>query len=96
MNYGITHYFPGGTKENYEAVMTAMNQAHGVVLPKGQIFHAAGPAAGGWMIVAIHDAKESWDRFLADIFFPAVQKGIPGGFTSPPTETTFNVESLHK
>jgi hypothetical protein len=95
MNYGITHYFPDGTKENYEAVMAAMNAPYGVVIPKGQLFHAAGPAAGGWLIVAIHDSKASWDKFLADIFYPAMQKGIPGGFTSPPTETTFSVPALH-
>ena len=32
-------------------------------LPDGQIFHAAGPSAGGWMIVAVHESKESWERF---------------------------------
>ena len=58
MNYGITHFFPGGTKENYEASIAAVHPAKGV-LPKGQIFHAAGPATGGWQIVATHDSKES-------------------------------------
>jgi hypothetical protein len=96
MNYGITHYFPGGTKENYDAVMAAMNTVRGRAIPEGQIFHAAGPAPGGWMIVAIHDSRQSWDLFWADVALPAFKKGIPGGFTSVPTETTFDVESLHR
>lgn len=96
MNYGITHYFPGGTKESYDAVMAAMNTTRGRVIPEGQIFHAAGPAPGGWMIVAIHDSKQSWDRFWADVALPAFKQGIPGGFTSAPTETTFDVQSLHR
>ena len=29
-------------------------------LNAGQIFHAAGPSANGWTIMAVHDSKESW------------------------------------
>ena len=95
MNYAITHYFPGGTKENYEASIAAVHPAKGV-LPKGQIFHAAGPAAGGWMIVVIHESKESWERFRDETLLPKMGKGIKGGFASPPTETTFDVFNLQK
>ena len=93
--YGIIHFFPLGTKVQYEAVMTAMNGKLGAI-PKGQMFHAAGPAAGGWQIVAVQESKESWDRFMRDVFVPLVTKGIPGGFTSPPTETTFDVSHLYR
>jgi hypothetical protein len=89
MKYGIMHFFPGGTKAEYEAIMIAMNGKLGTI-PKGQIFHAAGPAPGGWVIVAVQESKESWDKFVADVFVPLVTKGIPGGFTGPPTETTFD------
>lgn len=95
MNYGITHFFPGGTKENYEASIAAVHPAKGV-LPKGQIFHAAGPAAGGWLIVAIHESKENWEAFRDGILMPAMGKGIKGGFASPPTETAFSVHNLVK
>jgi len=53
MAYGIAHFFPGGTKTQYEATMIAMNGKLGVI-PEGQIFHAAGPSAGGWQIVGVH------------------------------------------
>lgn len=56
------HFFPGGTKEQYEASIAAVHPNR-KTLPKGQIFHAAGPSTGGWTIVAVHDSKESWGAF---------------------------------
>ena len=50
------------TKENYEASIAAVHPGPGV-LPDGQIFHAAGPSPGGWTIMAVHESKESWERF---------------------------------
>ena len=62
--------------------------------PKGQTFHAAGASAGGWTVVAIHDSKESWERFRDGILMPRLKQGIKGGFTTPPQETTFDVHRL--
>jgi hypothetical protein len=94
MAYGIVHHFPSGTKSQYEASLAAVHPAGGA-LPKGQTFHAAGPSAGGWTIVAIHDSKESWEKFRDGILKPAMSKGIKGGFTSPPQETAFEVQNIH-
>ena len=94
MTYGISHFFPGGTEAQYAATMVAMNGEAGVI-PEGQIFHAAGPAEGGWQVVAVHDTKESWDAFVESVFVPRVTAGIQGGFTVPPTETTWEVTHLH-
>jgi hypothetical protein len=93
MAYGLVHHFPGGTKEQYEASIAAVHPADGV-LPEGQIFHAAGPSAGGWTIIAVHDSKESWERFRNGILFPAFEQGIEGGFTTEPQETVFDVHNL--
>ncbi len=93
MAYGLVHHFPGGTKEQYEASIAAVHPADGV-LPEGQIFHAAGPSAGGWTIIAVHDSKESWERFRDGILVPRMEQGIDGGFTSPPQETVFDVHNL--
>jgi len=90
MAYGIVHFFPGGTKEQYEASLAAVHPNKNT-LPKGQIFHAAGPSAGGWTIIAIHDSKESWERFRDDTLMPRLQQGVKGGFTTPPQETAFEV-----
>lgn len=78
----------------YEASIAAMHPAGGA-LPKGQTFHAAGPSTDGWTIVAIHDSKESWEKFRDGILMPAMSKGIEGGFTSPPKETAFEVQNIH-
>jgi predicted dienelactone hydrolase len=83
MSYGIVHYFPGGTREQYEASIAAVHPSRDS-LPKGQIFHAAGPSAGGWTVVAIHDSKESWEQFRDEISMPKAQQGIKNGFTTPP------------
>jgi hypothetical protein len=93
MAYGIVHHFPGGTKAQYEASIAAVHPGKGL-LPKGQIFHAAGPSAGGWTIVAVHDSKESWERFRDEILMPRMGQGIKGGFATPPQETAFDVYNL--
>ena len=95
MAYGIVHHFPGGTKEQYEASIAAVHPSRDV-LPKGQIYHAAGASAGGWTIIAIHDSKKSWEQFRDEILMPRMQKGIKGGFPTPPQETTFEVHHLVK
>jgi hypothetical protein len=95
MAYGVMHFFPGGTKEQYEASIGAVHPSRDV-LPKGQIVHAAGPSAGGWTVVAVHDSRESWEQFRDTILLPALGKGVEGGFTSPPQETVFEVYNLQK
>ena len=62
MAHGVVHQFAGGTEEQYRASIAAVHPSDGS-LPEGQVFHAAGPSADGWTIVAIHDSKESWERF---------------------------------
>jgi hypothetical protein len=60
-------------------------------LPDGQIFHAAGPSPGGWTIVAVHESKESWQRFRDGILMPRLKEGIAGGFPTAPEETEIDV-----
>lgn len=90
MAYGIVHQFPGGTKAQYEASIAAVHPSDGS-LPAGQVFHAAGPSDGGWTIVAIHDSKESWEKFRDEILMPRMAQGVEGGFTVMPQETAFEV-----
>ena len=99
MAYALVYHYPGGTKEQYEAAVAAVDPVHAADpskhrLPEGQIFHAAGPSSGGWTIIAVHDSQESWDRFNNDILMPRIQQGIAGGFTTPPQETAFDVDTL--
>jgi hypothetical protein len=90
MAYGIVHQFAGGTKEQYEASLVAVHPSDGG-LSEGQVFHAAGPSADAWTVVAIHDSQESWERFRDGILTPRLYEGIDGVFAAPPQETAFEV-----
>jgi len=89
----IVHHFSGGTKAQYEASIAAVHPSR-KTLPKGQIFHAAGPSDGGWTIVAVHDSKASWQRFRDGVLMPRMKQGIKGGFKKPPHETAILVHHL--
>jgi hypothetical protein len=91
--YGIVHFFAGGTKEQYEASIKVVHPDR-KTLPKGQLYHAAGPSTGGWTIVAIHDSKKSWETFRDKTLMPALKKGVDGGFKGPPQEQAFEVDNL--
>ena len=43
----ITHFYQGGTAEQYRAVLDAAHPDG--ALPPGQLYHAAGPTDGGWL-----------------------------------------------
>jgi hypothetical protein len=93
MAYAIVHHFPGGTEEQYEASLAVVHPSRSS-LPDGQTFHAAGPSAGGWTVMAVHESQESWERFRDNILMPRMQEGIEGGLPTPPQETTFEVHNL--
>jgi hypothetical protein len=93
MAYGIVHFFPGGTREQYDATLAAVHPDK-KTLPKGQLYHAAGPSAGGWTVVAIHDSKGSWERFRDEILMPRIKQGVKGGFATAPQEQAFEVYNL--
>ena len=93
MPYGVIHFFAGGTQEQYEASIAAVHPGAGL-LPDGQIFHAAGPSEGGWTIMAVHESRQSWEQFRDGTLLPRMHAGIAGGFTSPPEETTVDLDTL--
>lgn len=88
MSYLITHFFEGGTKEQYEKVLDAAHP--GGSLPAGQTYHAAGATDGGWLVVAVWDSKQSCDTFMQSTLMPTLQK-LEGGFAGPPQERAAEV-----
>jgi hypothetical protein len=94
MAYGIIHRFPGGTKEQYEAAVARVHPADG--LPEGQMIHVAGPTDDGWIVIAVHDSKESWERFRNNTLLPGLGDLGDEGFAGPPDETTYEVEVLEQ
>ncbi len=90
MTYLMTHFWPGATEDQYRATVEAVHPPGG--LPKGQLYHAAGPTEGGILIVAVWDSKESADRFMSETLMPAMP--VDGGVTGHPEERVaeaFNV-----
>ena len=95
MAYAIRHHFPNGTKEQYEASLSAVHGGLGADdLPDGQIFHCGGSEDGGWTIFAVHESKESWERFRDNVLRPTLQAGIAGGFEGPPMEDGYELHTL--
>jgi hypothetical protein len=90
MAYLLTHFWPGGTEEQYRATLAAVHPSDG--LPAGQISHAAGPTDGGYLIAVLWDSKESADRFLSETLIPAMP--LDGGFQGQPDERGAEVANL--
>jgi hypothetical protein len=93
MAIAIIHFFPGGTKKQYDAALAVVHPSR-TQLPKGQLYHAAGASPGGFTIIAVHDSKESWEAFRDNVLRPKLAAGIPGGFTTEPKETVFELDNL--
>jgi hypothetical protein len=93
MAYGVVHFFPGGTKEQYEASIASVHPSR-KQLPQGQIYHAAGPSGNGWVVVAIHESRESWEKFRDGTLRPRLQEADGGKLVGPPQETVFEVYNL--
>jgi len=92
--YAITHHFPDGTEEQYRAALAAVHPSDGS-LPAGQTYHVAGPTDGGWMIVAVFDSKENWERFRDEDLQPGLQNA-QGALVGPPQEKAFEVANLQQ
>ena len=92
--FGIIHRFKGGTREQYENGLKVVHPGGGKALPRGQTLHVAGPTEDGWIVVAVHESKESWERFRDETLLPGLAQ-VENGFQGPPEETSFEVDRVH-
>ena len=83
MAFLMTHFYPGGTREQYQAVLHAVHP--GGRLPLGQLSSAVGPSEGGWLISAVWESRKAYEAFVADLLMPALN-GLVGGFETAPEE----------
>ncbi len=90
MAFLLTHFWPGGTDDQYRAMIATVHPADG--LPAGQVYHAAGPTDGGYLIAAVWDSKESSDRFVSEVLLASLP--VPGGFEGHPEERVAEVANL--
>lgn len=93
MAYGIVHRFAGGTKEQYEAALAKLHPADGS-LPEGQTLHIAGATDDGWIVIAVHESAESFQRFREQTLLPGLQELGDAGFPGPPEEINFEVHRV--
>ena len=94
MAYAITHHFPNGNEEQYQAALASVHPSDGS-LPPGQTYHAAGPTEDGWMIVAVFNSKDDWERFRDEDLLPGLQNA-DGAFEGQPQQTAFEVANLQQ
>ncbi len=89
MTYLITHFFEGGTQEQYDAITAQAHPADGT-LPPGQLHHFAGPTDGGFLVVAVWETKEQNDAFQQTLgpIIGTLENGPP-----PPQERTAEVSN---
>ena len=89
MAYLLTHFWPGGTEDQYNATIAVVHPAGG--LPEGQTHHAAGPTDGGILISAVWDSKEDSDRFVQETLLPSLP--VDGGLEGQPEERGAEITS---
>lgn len=83
MPFLMTHFYAGGTAEQYAVVLHAVHPDG--QLPQGQLSSAAGPCDGGWLISAVWESREAFEVFVVERLMPALD-GVSGGFTTAPDE----------
>ena len=88
--FGIVHTFRGGTQEQYENALKVVHPDGGAGLPDGQLLHLAGPSEDGWVVVAVHESKASWEKFRDGILLAGLAS-VEDGLPAPPEETSFEV-----
>lgn len=93
MAYVIVNEFEGGTRDQYDAAVNVVHPPDG--LPAGQTGHYAGPSPNGWIVVAVWDSKDSWDKFRDETLLPGLGGLGDSGFPGPPKQSEFEVEVAH-
>ena len=64
MAIGLLCEIPGGTQQQYDAIMRELNL--GGKLYTGQLYHLAGPMDNGWCVVDVWESRDAFDRFFND------------------------------
>ena len=87
MSYLQVHFWPGGTEEQYRAMIKVLHPKTG--LPEGQRSHTSGPTDGGYLISVVWDSEEQSKAFMQNTLLPALP--VDGGFAGTLEERTAQV-----
>lgn len=84
--------FPGGTKEEYDAIDQALGEA--VRNQPERILHACGETDRGFQLIQVWKSKEAIDRFVSEHLGASMAKAGDRGFKSPPEIIDFEIHDL--
>lgn len=87
MAYLLTHFWPGGTPEQYKVTLDTVTKAAGGARPEK--IHVGGPTEGGILIAAVYESKEACERFVGETLMPLMP--IEGGLVGPPEQRAADV-----
>ena len=92
MAEGFITLFPGGTEQQYKALIAEMGAGH-TDQPE-RILFAAGPVPEGWQIVQVWEDPAGLERLAAEHLRPAMATIGDRGFPNPPAMVRFEVKDL--
>ncbi len=79
----MVHESPGGTREQYEQVVSRLTDGRGLNSLSdwpvaGILSHVAGPTDDGWRVVDVWESEDAFQRF-GELIGPVIQEvGLPG------------------
>lgn len=73
--------FPGGTEEQYKAVIEELGETHANA--QRRIMVAAGPVERGWQLVQVWESEEAIRRFVEEHLRPAFVRAGERGLRGP-------------
>ena len=93
MAIGLVMQFPGGTAQQYDAVMVKLGlEGNQGEWPDGIISHFAGTYPDGWCVVDVWESQDKFGAFMRDRLGPATQEvGVP-----EPQVTPIQVHNTYK
>lgn len=83
--------YPGGTEEQYKAVVDALGSAH--TDAPGRTFLAAGPSERGWQIFMVWESKEAFQGWAGEHTGAAHERAGERGWRTQPEVLDF--ETYH-
>jgi hypothetical protein len=88
----LTVDLPGVTQQQYDAILQAMGRSLGSAPEPGQVFHVAGPYAGGWRVVDVWESQAAFDQFLQGQLAAALTKVGIALTAAPDVFEVYNIE----
>lgn len=85
--------FPEGTREQHEAIVEGLGDAHRN--PPGRILFGAGPTPDGWQIIQVWESREQLERWVQDHLGAAFARAGSRGYKNPPQITDLELTEVH-